>query len=173
MIKANSLKRNAQPLPGTVLLAPVAAQEDEPHIETTLAKFTGSKVIEKERLNAVYHRVTKRDTLAKIAKRYGVSQAQIRRLNKIDPEAGIAPGQRLLIRNALTQTVVTDERGKKTVVASAAEEAPEPTKKPAASKSAAKPAAKSAPNKKAAETKAASKAPANQASAGKSNPEKK
>ena len=173
LIKANSLKRNAQPLPGTVLLAPVAAQEDEPHIETTLAKFTGSKVIEKERLNAVYHRVTKRDTLAKIAKRYGVSQAQIRRLNKIDPEAGIAPGQRLLIRNALTQTVVTDERGKKTVVASAAEEAPEPTKKPAASKSAAKPAAKSAPNKKAAETKAASKAPANQASAGKSNPEKK
>lgn len=134
LIKANSLKRNAQPLPGTTLLAPVAAQVDEPHIETTLARFTGSKVIEKERLSAVYHKVTKKDTLAGIAKRYGVSATQIRSLNNMAADAAIAPGQRLLIRTARTQTVVTDEKGRKTVLASVNDEESAPIAKKAPTK---------------------------------------
>lgn len=117
LIQANSLKRNAQPLPGTTLLAPLAAQSDEFSIETTLARFTGSKVIEKETINAVYHRVGKKDTLAKIAKRYGVNTANIRETNKLEGEPN--PGQRLLIRHAQTQTVVTDEQGRRTVIAAA------------------------------------------------------
>jgi len=120
LILANGLKRNAQPLPGTKILAPVAAQVDEAHIETTLARFTGSKVIEREQTKAVYHRVTKRDTLAKIAKRYGVSAGELTRLNKIESE--IKPGQRLLIRVAQTRTVMTDERGKRTVVVAQTDE---------------------------------------------------
>ncbi len=165
LIKANSLKRNAQPLPGTVLLAPIAAQDDEPHIETTLAKFTGSKLIEKERLNAVYHRVTKRDTLAKIAKRYGVTQAQIRRLNKMDADTGITPGQRLLVRGALTQTVITDERGKRTVVASAADDPPSPPTKASKAKSAPSEAkSRAAEKKKPAQKKSADKAAADTSS---------
>ena len=122
LIRANGLKRNAQPLPGTTILAPIAAQADEAHIETTLARFTGSKVIEREQTRAVYHRVTKRDTLAKIAKRYGVSANELTKLNKI--EAEIKPGQRLLIRGAQTRTVMTDERGKRTVVTAQADDIP-------------------------------------------------
>lgn len=128
LIQANSLKRNAQPLPGTTLLAPIAAQSDEPSIETTLARFTGSRVVEKETINAVYHRVGKKDTLARIAKRYGVNIASIREANKLESEP--SPGQRLLIRHAKTQTVVTDEQGRRTVIAAAEAQAPSPAAVP-------------------------------------------
>ena len=114
--QANGLRPNANPLPGTTLLAPLATQTSTAQLESTLAKFKGSRVIEQVRQPAVYHRVTSKDTLARIAKRYRVSQAEIRRLNKI--EAGIQAGQRLLIRAARIQTVVTDENGKRTVTAS-------------------------------------------------------
>lgn len=114
LIRANGLKPNAKPLAGTTLLAPIAVQEDEMHIEKTLAKFSGTRVVEREQIRAIYHRVRKSDTLAKIARRYKVSQAELRRLNKLTAE--IQPGQRLLIRPASTRTVMTDEQGKKSVV---------------------------------------------------------
>lgn len=132
LIRANGLKRNAQPLPGTTILAPIAAADDDAHIETTLAKFTGSKVVEREHLSAVYHKVTSRDTLAKIAKRYGVTQSAIRNLNKIEGE--LKPGTRLLIRPARVQTVVTDAQGKKTVLASREPDTTPPEKKATAPK---------------------------------------
>jgi len=115
LIRANSLRRNAQPMPGTIILAPIAAQMDEPHIETTLARFRGTKVIERERSNAVYHRVKRKDTLASVAKRYGVSQASLRSLNKLKDDV-LTTGMRLLIRPAQTRTVMTDERGVKRVM---------------------------------------------------------
>ncbi len=124
LIRANSLKKNAQVLPGTTLLAPIAAQPDEAHIETTLARFNGTRVVEKERLNAVYHRVTKRDSLAKIAKRYGTTMSSIRALNNLKEELPV--GTRLLIRKAEVRTVITDEKGRKTVVSSAEDDRPEP-----------------------------------------------
>jgi membrane-bound lytic murein transglycosylase D len=114
--QANGLRSNANPLPGTSLLAPIAAQTDSAQIESALAKFKGSRVIEKVHLPAIYHRVTSKDTLARIANRYRVSQAEIRRLNKLSGE--LQAGQRLLIRAARVQTVVTDENGKRTVIAS-------------------------------------------------------
>ncbi|WVN42495.1 transglycosylase SLT domain-containing protein [beta proteobacterium MWH-UniP1] len=127
LIRANSLKRNAQPLPGTTILAPVNTTIDEPHIETTLASFTGSKVIEKEHISAVYHKVTSKDTLARIAKRYGVTTSNIRKLNG-QFEGEVKAGQRLLIRAPRTQTVMVDHMGKKTVVAS--REPDEPARPP-------------------------------------------
>jgi LysM repeat protein len=148
LIRANSLKQNARPLPGTVLLAPMALDSPEPAIETTLARFTGSRVIEKETLGPVYHRVTKKDSLAKIAKRYGVTAGDLKSTNHLEGEPVV--GQRLLIRPARTQTVVTDERGKRTILSSA-EAASLPPGDP--------------PAKKVAPTKAAEKK--------KSNPEKK
>lgn len=138
LIRANGLKRNSSPLPGTTILAPVAAQDDEPHIETTLARFAGTRVIEKEKVTAVYHKVGKKDSLAKIAKRYKVSTDEIMRLNKLSGE--VQPGQRLLIRTAKTQTVMTNEQGVRTVIA-ANDEASD-SAKPAA-KSAKKPKPKS------------------------------
>ena len=144
LIRANSLKQNARPLPGTVLLAPMALDSPEPAIETTLARFTGSRVIEKETLGPVYHRVTKKDNLANIAKRYGLTASDLKSTNQLEGEPVI--GQRLLIRPARTQTVVTDERGKRTILSSAE----------AANLPPAEPAAKKAPPRKAAEKKKAS-----------------
>ncbi|MEY2682417.1 MAG: Membrane-bound lytic murein transglycosylase precursor, partial [Pseudomonadota bacterium] len=148
LIRANSLKQNARPLPGTVLLAPMALDSPEPAIETTLARFTGSRVIEKETLGPVYHRVTKKESLAKIAKRYGVTASDLKSTNQLEGEPVV--GQRLLIRPARTQTVVTDERGKRTILSSAE----------AANLPPGEPITKKAPPRKAAEKK-------------KSNPEKK
>lgn len=148
LIRANSLKRNAQPLPGTTILAPINTAIDEPHLETTLASFTGSKVIEKEHISAVYHRVTAKDTLARIAKRYGVSSANIRRLND-HFEGEVKAGQRLLIRPARVQTVMVDHLGKKTVVAAREPDPPAPKPK--------QQAAKKPPPKKTAEKKPADK----------------
>lgn len=122
LIKANSLKANARPLPGTTLLAPVAAQSDEAHIETTLARFSGTRVIEKETVGPVYHRVRNKETLSSIARRYGVSQDTIRSLNKLTGE--IEVGMRLLIRPATTRTVMINEQGVKQVVPT-----PKPTPK--------------------------------------------
>ncbi len=144
LIRANSLKKNTQILPGTTLLAPIAAQTDEAHIETTLARFNGTRVVEKERINAVYHRVTKRDSLAKIAKRYGTTQSSLRALNNLKEELPV--GGRLLIRKAEVRTVVTDEKGVKTVLASADDDGtPEPKAKPNRPK---QPEKKKAANKK-------------------------
>lgn len=132
LIRANSLKRNAQPLPGTTILAPISTTIDEPHIETTLASFTGSKVIEKEHISAVYHKVTAKDTLARIAKRYSVTANNIRKLNG-QFEGEVKAGQRLLIRPARVQTVMVDHLGRKTVVAIADPEPPaQRAKQPAA-----------------------------------------
>lgn len=118
LIRANSLRANARPLPGTVLLAPIAAHTDGAHIETTLARFSGSRVIEQETTKPIYYRVRKKDTLASIARRHRISQDRLRELNELNEE--VKPGMRLLIRPAQTQTVMTDERGNKQVVGSAA-----------------------------------------------------
>jgi membrane-bound lytic murein transglycosylase D len=159
LIRANSLKRNAQPLPGTVILAPMNAETDEAGIEHTLANFRGSKIIEKEQLAAVYHRVRAKETLARIAQRYGVTQSAIRRLNG-QFEGEVQVGQRLLIRPARVQTVVTDPQGRKTVVASrdpdtpsGPKKAPPKNDKKAANPTPAKKAAPPTPAKKAAEAK--------------------
>lgn len=114
--QANGLRPSANPLPGTTLLAPVRSQTSAAQIESTLAKFKGSRVIEKVHVPAVHHRVTSKDTLARIANRYRVSQSEIRRLNKLTGE--LQSGQRLLIRPARVQTVVTDENGRRNVIAS-------------------------------------------------------
>lgn len=132
LIRANSLKKNTQVLPGTTLLAPIAAQTDEAHIETTLARFNGTRVVEKERASAVYHRVTKRDTLAKIAKRYGTTASSIRVLNNLQEE--LLVGSRLLIRKAEIRTVITDEKGVRTVLTSSEDDTPESKAKPSPSK---------------------------------------
>lgn len=118
LLLANSLKKNAQPLPGTILLAPISARADDDQIEKNLAKFSGTRVIEKERTEPLYHRVRKNETLASIAKRYGISAERLRTLNKLEGEATL--GQRLLIRPAQTRTVMTNEQGVKQVIATPA-----------------------------------------------------
>ena len=52
---------------------------------------------------AVYHEVLAGETLYRISLRYGITVDELRRLNKLEPEATIYPKQRLLIRPAGNQ----------------------------------------------------------------------
>ncbi|MBI3030122.1 MAG: LysM peptidoglycan-binding domain-containing protein, partial [Candidatus Rokubacteria bacterium] len=52
------------------------------------------------------HVVKPRDTLSDIAKRYGVSVADLVRLNGLDPKARIYPGDRI----RLTASIVSSQR---------------------------------------------------------------
>jgi membrane-bound lytic murein transglycosylase D len=112
LAKANGLKNaKAGLLPGSSILAPIAVQAHDPAIETTLARFSGAKTIERVHLPAKIYRVRKSDTLSKIARRFGVSTSQIRKLNKLSGE--IKAGMRLIIRPAERKVLVTDAQGRR------------------------------------------------------------
>ena len=49
---------------------------------------------------AIYHKVLAGETLYAISRRHGITVDELRRLNKLEPEAIIYPKQRLLIRPA-------------------------------------------------------------------------
>lgn len=110
LMKANGLKANARILPGSRMLAPQAEIEDEEQVET----FLGPRVYESVSTSAVYHRVQRNDSLASIARNYGISKEQL-----ADWNAGlktVKPGASLLVRPAGQQTVLTTESGEKRVV---------------------------------------------------------
>ncbi|MEY3016277.1 MAG: transglycosylase SLT domain-containing protein [Burkholderiaceae bacterium] len=112
LAKANGLKSpKTGLLPGSSILAPVAIQSHDPGIETTLARFSGAKTIERVHLPAKIYRVRKSDTLTKIARRFGVSTAQIRKLNKLSGD--IKTGMRLIIRPSERRVLVTDAQGRR------------------------------------------------------------
>jgi len=110
LAKANGLKSPGQVLmPGTVLLAPIALGKDDASVEEVLARFTGAKTVEQVRLPAKVYRVRKTDTLASIARRFGISVATLKTLNNLKGEP--KPGMRLTVQPSRTQVVVTDGKG--------------------------------------------------------------
>jgi LysM repeat protein len=65
----------------------------------TPSKSSTPQTAEKQ-TKAVYHEVLTGETLYGIGLRYGITVDELRRLNKLEPEATIYPEQRLLIRPA-------------------------------------------------------------------------
>ena len=65
-------------------------------------KISTAQTAEKQ-TKAVYHEVLPGETLYGIGLRYGITVDELRRLNKLEPEATIYPEQRLLIRPAGNQ----------------------------------------------------------------------
>jgi LysM repeat protein len=65
----------------------------------TPSKSSTAQNFEKQ-TKAVYHEVLAGETLYRIGLRYGITVDELRRLNKLEPEATIYPEQRLLIRPA-------------------------------------------------------------------------
>jgi membrane-bound lytic murein transglycosylase D len=109
---ANGLRSNGRILAGTQILSPHRDVEDETRVE----RFDGPRVYEIVETAAVYHVVRPRDTLTKIARRYGTTVTNLRKLNSLDQ--AVAPrGTRLLVRPARTQTMLTTEQGARQVVA--------------------------------------------------------
>lgn len=108
--KANGIQARQNILAGTRLLAPHKDVVDESRVE----KFVGPRVYEQVDRPAQYHTVGRKETLASIARRYGVSTGAITAWNGL--KKGVQHGMRLLVRPASTQTLLTNEHGDTRVV---------------------------------------------------------
>lgn len=113
LAKANSLKSGkSKLLPGTVLLAPVAAQPSSgPALETTLASFKGARTIEREYVPAKTYVVRRNETWQSVARKWRVRVADLKALNK--GVAQLKEGMRLVLRPETSRTVITEANGKR------------------------------------------------------------
>ncbi|MEY3943632.1 MAG: Membrane-bound lytic murein transglycosylase precursor [Pseudomonadota bacterium] len=113
LAKANSLKNGkVNLLPGTVLLAPVAAQaRNDASLETTLASFKGARTIEREYVPAKTYVVRRNETWQSIAKRWRVRVADLKALNR--GVAQLKEGVRLILKPETSRTVITEANGKR------------------------------------------------------------
>lgn len=112
LAKANGLTPSQKMLmPGSSLLVPVLSPKAAGDLERALAQFPGAKTIELVTIPAKVYRVKKKDTIAKIAKRHGVTVQALARLNKLKGE--VRSGMGLVIRPAERKTLVTDAQGRK------------------------------------------------------------
>lgn len=111
LLKANGLSSRRRLISGTSILVPSNNPSDA-HI----AKFAGPKVVEVIKRPAAYHRVKRRDTLTRIARRWGVSKRTLRRWNGLKSDR-VRSGQRLLVRQPINQTIETTAMGKRRVLA--------------------------------------------------------
>jgi membrane-bound lytic murein transglycosylase D len=120
--KANGLKPETRVIAGTKIIAPQKSVADESKVES----FVAPRVYEQVDLAAAYHRVGKKETLAGIAGRYGVSVGELKAWNGVK---AAKRGSNLLVRQARTQTLLTTETGERSVVKNivkAVYKAPEP-----------------------------------------------
>jgi membrane-bound lytic murein transglycosylase D len=120
--KANGLKTETRVIAGTRIIAPQKAVADETKVES----FVAPRVYEQVDLAAAYHRVGKKETLAGIAGRYGVSVGELKAWNGVKTANR---GSSLIVRQARTQTLLTTETGERSVVKNivkAVYRAPEP-----------------------------------------------
>lgn len=116
--KANGLRPGTRLLAGTRIIAPHWKPiEDERRVEA----FVAPRVYERVDLPPQYHVVRRKETLAAIASRYGVSASTLQRWNP--PGKSAQPGTRLIVRPATSQTLLTDEQGDRQVIARAASDA--------------------------------------------------
>jgi membrane-bound lytic murein transglycosylase D len=111
LLRANGLKPGGRMLPGTQLIVPQAAVKDQNQIES----FLGPRVYEQITITASYHQVARRESMASVASRYGVSVAQLSAWNGGAKSA--RAGTRLVVRPASNQTVLTTVGGARQVVA--------------------------------------------------------
>lgn len=111
--KANGLGANQRIIAGTRLLAPLREVADERQVE----QFVAPRVYEQVERPARYHTVRNKESLASIARRYGVPASTLAAWNGV--KDGVRAGMRLLVAPAATQTLLTREDGARSVVASA------------------------------------------------------
>lgn len=110
VIKANGLRPTTRILAGTRVLVPQNEVDDEHEVEA----FQAPRVYESVATSAVYHRVQRKETLASIARNYGVSEKQLAEWN--GGATAARPGASLLVRPAGQQTLLTTESGEKRVI---------------------------------------------------------
>jgi membrane-bound lytic murein transglycosylase D len=128
--KANGLRPHSKLLAGSKILTPHKKVLDETRIE----QFAGARLVERVETSARYYTPRRQESLASIARRWGTSTGRLRSMNGLGTKVStVRAGTRLKVRAASVATVVTDENGKRRVVASqAAAQAPSGTNRVAA-----------------------------------------
>ena len=114
--EANDLRAGQRILPGTHILAPQRAIDDETRVE----RFDAPRVYELVERPALYHLVRPRETLSTIAQRYDTTAANLKAWNGSTRPA--RTGVRLMVRPASSQTMLTTEDGDRRVVRSDSDE---------------------------------------------------
>src|SRR5690606_36650921 len=92
--KANGPRANSKLLAGSQILAPHAKVLDETRIET----FAGAKLVERVETPARYYTPERKESLARIARRWGTSSSRLRKLNGLGSKvATVRAGTRLTV----------------------------------------------------------------------------
>lgn len=110
--RANSIAPTVKVLGGTRILAPIKSVEDESRV----GSFAGARIYQQVQVPPSTHVVGRRDTAASIARRYGLSVTQLAAFNQ--GRKTFKPGQRLVVRQAQTQTVLVTETGSRQLIRS-------------------------------------------------------
>ncbi len=111
LLKANGLSSKRRLIAGTRILVPHGKDTKAEIIEA----FAAPTIVEIVNRPARYHRVQRRDSLGKIAKRWGVSTQTLRRWNGLKSNT-VRRGQRLLVRQPSRQTIQTSAGGRTRVL---------------------------------------------------------
>ena len=112
--QANGLHPGSRILPGTRIIVP---QKKTVEDESRVAAFVAPRVYEQVDRPATYHTVGRKDSLATIAHKYGVSTHSLQAWNGL--KVGVKRGMTLLVRPATSQTLLTTESGQRQVLATA------------------------------------------------------
>ena len=110
--RANSIAPGVTVLANTRLLAPQKSVTDD----SSVANFSGARIYQQVNVPASYHIAKRRDTMASIARRHGLTVRQLVAFN--GGRQSVRPGQRLVIRNPQVQTVLINENGSRKLISS-------------------------------------------------------
>jgi len=156
LLRANDLRGDMRVLAGSRMLVPQSIVRDEMLVRS----FTGPRVYQEVTVPATWYVARRGDTLAKVARRHRVSVASLRRWN--GQRSTIQPGMRIVVRPAMTRTVLTTVSGQREVMpgAGAARPVAAPPGNAAAPRPAARPARRGARSGPAIETPPAQRRPA-------------
>ncbi|MDO4682616.1 MAG: transglycosylase SLT domain-containing protein [Lautropia sp.] len=110
LLRANGIAPGTRVLPGTRLLVRNARIQDD----TLIARFSAPRIYQQVNAGPLVHRVRRGDTASAIARRYGLSLAELKAMNRrISP---LKPGMKLTVRRSQQQTVMIAEDGSRRVL---------------------------------------------------------
>lgn len=110
LLRANGISPGTHLLAGTRLLVPTHRVSDENLVE----QFDGPRLYQQVDAGPLVHRVRRGETGASIARRYGLTLAELRTMNRrVSP---LKPGMTLTVRRSQKQTVLVAEDGSRKVI---------------------------------------------------------
>ena len=110
LLRANGISAGTHLLAGTRLLVPTHRVSDENLVE----QFDGPRLYQQVDAGPLVHRVRRGETGTSIARRYGLTLAELRTMNRrVSP---LKPGMTLTVRRSQKQTVLVAEDGSRKVI---------------------------------------------------------